>query len=229
MRSRSPAGTPGPWSRTRIESPAVAALDADVDARALRTIAHGVAQHVLDRAAQQFAVAVYGAARGRPELDVAILGGALEIRVAHDLLDHFVDVERLAVEPRLGAVQSRELENLADQAVEPLDLALHAVELPRRVRRRLAREADGEAHARERRAQFMRDIAQQPGERARVGAQLVGHRVEVAASTASSSLRSSSRRSRARRGSRRPARARPPGCVGSARSGAARATSWRTR
>ncbi len=75
------------------------------------------------------------------QLDLAVLDGALEVRIAHDFLDHLIDVECLALERRVGAVQSRELQHLADQPVETLDFPLQSIELAREVGRRLARQA----------------------------------------------------------------------------------------
>src|SRR5579863_6560878 len=52
------------------------ARDRDVDGRILGTVAHGVAQHVLDGAAHEIAIAVDGRARGAAQSDRAVLGGA---------------------------------------------------------------------------------------------------------------------------------------------------------
>ena len=81
---------------------------------------------------------------------------------------------------RIGAVQARELQYLADQRIETLDLALQPIQLARKVRRRLARQPQRDAHAGERRAQFVRDVAQQLGGCAAIGPQLIRHGVEVA-------------------------------------------------
>ena len=109
----------------------------------------------------------------------AALHFALEIGVAHDLLDDLIEFELLAFVGRFGTVQPREFQHLADQRVEPLDLVFHSIELARQLRHRLARESDGDPHAAQRRTQLVRNIAQQLGHRGAIGAQLVGHGVEV--------------------------------------------------
>ena len=223
-------GNPRSAVANRDREPRRAAFDCHLHGRTLRTIAHGVTQHVLDRAAQQLPIAAHHAMRRPDGLHLAALGGAFERGIAHHLVDHLVDVERLALEGYVGAVEARELQHLADEHVETLDLALHPIELTCGIGARLAREAEREAHPREGRAQLVRDIAQEPREGAAIGAQPVGHGVEFAREHRDLVLAALEARAHAHVETlRRRARARPPACAGSARSSAARATSSRTR
>src|SRR5271168_2161415 len=119
-----------------------AALDRHFHGRALRTIAHGVAQHVLDRAAQELAAAAHDGARRPVGLHPTALGGAFEFGITHDFIDHLVDVHCLALEGHVGAVEAGELQHLADEDVETLDLALHAIELAHGIGARLTRDAE---------------------------------------------------------------------------------------
>ena len=163
----------------RHREPRIVPLDRHIHRRTLGTIAHCIAQHVFDRASQQIAVAVDQGPRGAAGLDAAALGGALEVRIAHDFLDYLVHIEGLALERRVGAGELRELEHLADQRIQALDFPLQPVELAREIGARLARESEREAHPRKRRAQLVRYVAQQPRDGAAVGAQPVGHGIEI--------------------------------------------------
>ena len=231
MRSSSPAGTPGPRSRTADREPRRVALHGHLHGRTLRTIAHGVAQHVLDRAAQQIAIAVDHAMRRADGLALCSPWRCLRSSASRTTSSITSSTSNgLALEGRVGAVEACKLQHLADERVEALDLVLHSIELACGIGARLAREAEREAHPREGRAQLVRDVAQQPRDGAAVGAQSVGHGIEIAREHRDLVLAAlETLRSRAHRDARRRARARPPACAGSARSSAARATSSRTR
>ena len=111
---------------------------------------------------------------------MATLDGAFVVRVAHDLFDHFVEIEILPLEGCIGAVQPRQFENLADETVETLDLTFQAVQLALQIAARMTRESKGDAHSRQWRTQFVRDVAQQLRDGIAVGTQLIRHGVEVA-------------------------------------------------
>ena len=81
--------------------------------------------------------------------DAAILRSAFEISVAR-LQEQLIEIEPLAYRQGISALQTREFQDLADHGVEPFDLALHAIQLPREIRRRLAREPKRHAHSGER-------------------------------------------------------------------------------
>src|ERR1700722_1952376 len=59
----------------------IAARDRDIDGGSLRAVAHGVAQHVLDGASHQLAVAGDAGTGRPPQENLAILDGALEVRI----------------------------------------------------------------------------------------------------------------------------------------------------
>ena len=87
--------------------------------------------------------------------------GILEARVVDDLADERVEPHDVAPR-RVRRAQARQRHDLADQRVEALGLALDAREIG--LRRRAGaplRERERHADARERRAQLVRDVAQQ--------------------------------------------------------------------
>src|ERR1700733_9475391 len=143
-----PGGDPGAAVADQNRDIRAGPRDGNVDARVLGAVAYGVAQHVLDGASHQVAVAVDGGLCRALEPDPAILDGPFEVRVAHHFFDHFVEVEGFAHERCIRAVQPRELQNLADQGVETFDLALQAVQLARQVGGRLAGQSEGYTHSR---------------------------------------------------------------------------------
>src|SRR5262245_28026992 len=97
----------------------------------------------------------------------------LEVGVRDDLAEDLGEVE--ALEPAIAgaSLEARQREDLRDERVEALDLAL-------RFRTRApARELEGDPEARERRAELVRDVAEEPSLGVDEGFDAVGHDVEI--------------------------------------------------
>src|SRR6185312_9946487 len=109
---------------------------------------------------------------------------ALELRVMNDLADELDEIHLLEHDGGRIAIEPSVVEDLPDETIEAFGFALDAVELLERDRRILPRETDRHLHARERRAQLVRDVAQQALARCDERAQSLGHRVEFAAEQA---------------------------------------------
>ena len=99
----------------------------------------------------------------------------------NDLANQLDELDFLEGERGRVALEACVVEDVADESIEALGFALHAVELLRRARRVLPREADGHLHAGERRAQLVGDVAQQPLAGRDQRAQALGHGIELAA------------------------------------------------
>ena len=82
----------------------------------LRAVAHGIAQHVLDGAAHQFAVAVDGHRWPWPRtLILQFFTAPSKFASRTSFLDHLIELEGFARELSIGAMQARELQDLADE------------------------------------------------------------------------------------------------------------------
>ena len=105
--------------------------------------------------------------------------GILEPRVVDDLADERVEPQHVAARC-VRRAQARQRHDLANQRVEPLGLALDARKIGLRFRARAPlRERERHADSGERRAQLVRDVAQQSLLRRDQCLNALGHRVEV--------------------------------------------------
>jgi len=82
---------------------------------------------------------------------------------------------------RSAAFEPCEVEDLSDQRIQPIGFLLDPVERARQVLRILPQQPRRGVQARERRAQFMRQIVQQAGLGGNQGLELLRHAIEVAA------------------------------------------------
>ena len=150
--------------------------------RPFRSVAHRVAHDVLDRAAQQIGRAHDLARIAVHEPHVAIAGGGFELGVGRDLHDQRVQIDERLARRTSASLQARQRQQVADQFIEALGFAADPCQ-----RRRCdcagvaAGQFQGDVQPRQRRAQFMRNIAQQALLGRQQGFDLAGHAIEVAA------------------------------------------------
>ena len=84
----------------------------------------------------------------------------LEAGVASDLVDQAHEIHGFAPERRRPCIETRELQHLVDEGVEPGCLGLDPLQRVSDIAAGLAAECNGNLHARQRRAQLVRDIPQ---------------------------------------------------------------------
>ncbi len=117
--------------------------------------------------------------RRRPVFDLATARGGFDAGIVHQLPHKFVEADGVAAQRSRVALGARHLQELADQRVQPVGFLLDAVE------RRFgvvagARQLHGHAQARQRRAQFVRNIEQQAALGGQQSFDALGHAVEGA-------------------------------------------------
>ncbi len=108
-------------------------------------------------------------------------GDGLEVRIVQHIVDHVVQVDQLKVWLQLPALQPGDGQDALQHGVQLNRVLLEAIEhLVALGLIGVARNRQGQPHARDRRAQFMRDAAQQIAFALNLIAQLTSHDVEVA-------------------------------------------------
>ncbi|MCY1287655.1 hypothetical protein D9M70_366540 [compost metagenome] len=138
----------------------------------------GVAQDVLDRTAERRGIGIERQRCRRLPVDRRTAPRRLEARIGNDHVDQLRQVEGGA--HRLDRVQARQLQRAFDQRVKAFGLALDAVELQRQRGVAAPRQLQRQAQPPQRRAQFVRDIAQQLLAPVHQALQAAGHGVEIA-------------------------------------------------
>jgi hypothetical protein len=156
-------------------------MERDFNFAAFGCVAHGVAHDVLDGAPEQSGHAVchrrfacLGAHRTLTAVGfkVCIVG-----HVAHELAEVYA---RVPVTVR-AAFEARQREQLSNHLVDAFGLAPDAVQVRARLRvATTASQFEGDAEARERRAQLVRDVAEQSSLRRHERFDARRHRVKVA-------------------------------------------------
>ena len=133
MRSRSSAGCPAPWSATVIDARARRAMGLDAHRRPARAVAQRVVEQDPHDARDRVRVA---AAPARPlGQDRRDRGRALaraQLELGRHRADDLAQLHRLRAQ-RHGGVQAREVEQLARERREPVELRARVVDLAQRV------------------------------------------------------------------------------------------------
>ena len=158
---------------------AVVARQGDLHGRFARRIADGVADHVLHGAAQQLRIALHRHRLALLVFQPAAVRRRFDRGIVHQLLHQLVQAQRVAAQRRGIAFGARHLEQLAHQRVEPVGFLLNAVQRGVEVVAR-ARQLHRHAQARQRRAQLVRNVQQQPALGGQQGLDAVRHAVEGA-------------------------------------------------
>ena len=104
-------------------------VEPDFHCRRLGGEAHGVAQDVLDRAAQELRVALEECGALRCPLDAFVDGAGFEPGILHDVVQQRGQVDTFAVQGGFAAGELREMQDLADECIEPLGLEFDPSEL----------------------------------------------------------------------------------------------------
>ena len=144
-------------------------------------VEHRVAHQVLDGAVQQTRVA------GHLDFAVALVADVgsgrdrFELRVVQHVVNDVVEVDQLELRLQLSALQSGDGQDALQHGVQLHRVLLDAVQhLGAILLIGVARDGQRQAHARDGRAQFVRNAAQQIAFTLDLVAQLAGHDVEVA-------------------------------------------------
>ena len=103
-------------------------IQLDVHRRAGRRIANRIADHILDRAPDQVGIGVEMTLDVRLEIDPTIALGRFPLHVGNDLGDERRQVDPLPLRGCRGRIEPRDREKTADDVVQPLTVALDAVE-----------------------------------------------------------------------------------------------------
>ena len=183
----------------------------DVDGGSRRGVLHRVAHDVLHRAVQELGAAAHDGAADPMKRDVAPGGLRLEARVLRHARHDVGELDGLS--GGIHALQPRQRQDFAHQLGKPRGFALDALERGVELLRALAHQADRRLQARERRAQLVRHVVQQPPLRGDQLLQLLRHAVEVAPEIGDLVAPASHQRAHARleaparRGVERPAQA----------------------
>ena len=131
----SSSGTPGPESATSIRHAAAGRRRRDPDDAAGRRPAHGVLDQVRDDLQDPVAVAGHGADVGLPQLEVEVAGAR---RLAVGRLaagQELVQVDLVVPEREPVGLELREVEQVADQPLQPRRLGGRSRRTPRPARR----------------------------------------------------------------------------------------------
>ena len=123
MRARCDGGTPGPVSRTSTDDDAVRRGELELDAAAVRRPPKGVRQEVRDHLEHPIAVGdddrrVVGSRQPVVDLATARLLGECAVR----LIEHALEIDLLATHREPVGLELREIEDVADEALEPVRL-----------------------------------------------------------------------------------------------------------
>ena len=126
-----------------------------------RTETHGVADHVLEGAAQELRIARQGELAVRRQLNLTAARSRLDRDVGGNRLQQLADIDARLLERVPGTLEARELQRARNELLEPLGLAGDAREVALHSVWLAARERERELQPSERRAQLVGHIPQQ--------------------------------------------------------------------
>ena len=136
-------------------------FEREFDRCAFRRMAHSVADDVLDRAPEQFRLALDRARIVESNEQAASFGLGFERTVVGDVSNQVVEADLCRLQGRRIAFNARKLKQFVDQDGEPVGFSLDSAERGPRIVAG-AREIDGDVEARQRRAKFVRNVLQEP-------------------------------------------------------------------
>ena len=154
---------------------------ADRDRGALARVPDRVAHHVLDGAVQQLGIAEHDGVARLGNLDLPAAALRLERGILRHLAHDVREIDRLSGGRGGSALQPGQHQELRDQRVQALGFALDAVQDRLILTPLLARETERDVETRQRRAQLVRNVAQQPSLGRDQRIQPLGHAIEVPA------------------------------------------------
>ena len=132
MLDNSASGTPGPRSDTRmiaaIAVVAVLAFQMDLDRRTRSRVPNGVADDVLDCAAEQIRVRLDRAFAVGHQIDTAVAFARFPLRVRDDVRDERLQIGRAAFPAMPPSCRGGQRQEPTDHLVQALGVALEAIE-----------------------------------------------------------------------------------------------------
>src|SRR5437762_10387609 len=129
--------------------------------RVLFRSTHGVADHVLEGAAQELRIARQGELAVRRQLNLTAARSRLDRNVGGNRLQQLADIDARLLERVPGTLEARELQRARNELLEPLGLAGDAREVALHSGWLAARERERELQPSERRAKLVGHIPQQ--------------------------------------------------------------------